>query len=239
MATSSPDHHMISSADVKSVVIYDMEGNKIGTIDHLMIGKRDGRIRYAVISFGGVMGLGHSHYPIPWNAFGYNIARGGYETRITEQQMHDAPAFSDDSWSSPDWERRLHTHYGVDGYAVVPMQTTATASTDSEMLSSEDVEGLEVYDRSGRDIGSIDHLMIEKRTGQVRYSVISFGGFLGLGKSHYPIPWDALEYDPSLRGYRTDVAEQQLRDAPEFSDDSWQRRDYEDRLRAHYSRRDW
>jgi hypothetical protein len=45
-----------------------MKGSKIGDIDHLMIDKVSGRVNYAVMSFGGFIGLGHSHYPIPWNA---------------------------------------------------------------------------------------------------------------------------------------------------------------------------
>jgi hypothetical protein len=45
-----------------------MNGNKIGDIDHLMIDKVSGRVSYAVMSFGGFIGLGHSHHPIPWAA---------------------------------------------------------------------------------------------------------------------------------------------------------------------------
>jgi hypothetical protein len=48
------------------------------------------------------------------------------------------------------------------------------------------------------------------------YAVMSFGGFLGLGHSHYPIPWAALKYDTNLGGYRTGITEGRLRDAPEF-----------------------
>jgi PRC-barrel domain len=85
-----------------------------------------------------------------------------------------------------------------------------------------------------KHIGEIDHLIIDKVSGRVAYAVMSFGGFLGLGHSHYPIPWGALTYDKSLGGFRTNVTEQQLRDAPEFSDDSWQDRDWETRTHRHY-----
>lgn len=70
---------------------------------------------------------------------------------------------------------------------------------------------------------------VDKFSGQVRYAVMSFGGFLGLGHSHYPLPWSSLTYD-KRRGYTTNVTEQQLRDAPEFSDDSWKDRDWETRM---------
>jgi sporulation protein YlmC with PRC-barrel domain len=110
----------------------------------------------------------------------------------------------------------------------------ATAHPNHQCISSEDVQGTEVYGPDGKNIGEIDHLIIDKLSGRVAYAVMSFGGFLGLGHSHYPIPWGALTYDKSLGGFRTNVTEQQLRDAPEFSDDSWQDRDWETRTHRHY-----
>ena len=65
---------------------------------------------------------------------------------------------------------------------------------------------------------------------------MSFGGFVGLGHSHYPIPWAALTYDTSLGGFRTNITEQQLKDAPEFSDDLWQDREAATRLAAELGR---
>ena len=99
----------------------------------------------------------------------------------------------------------------------------ATAHPNHQLISSEDVEGTEVYDNAGKNIGEIDHLMIDKVSGRVGYAVMSFGGFMGLGHSHYPVPWGALKYDTSLGGFRTNITEQQLKDAPQFSDDSWGR----------------
>ena len=60
MATSTvhPNHQLISSEDVEGTNVYDMKGDKIGEIDHLMIDKVSGRVTYAVMSFGGFIGLG-------------------------------------------------------------------------------------------------------------------------------------------------------------------------------------
>jgi hypothetical protein len=63
---------------------------------------------------------------------------------------------------------------------------------------------------------------------------MSFGGFLVLSHSHYPIPWAALSYDTGLDGFRTDITETQLRDAPDFSDDSWSDRSWETKTHKHY-----
>ena len=103
-------------------------------------------------------------------------------------------------------------------YGVIAM-ATATVHPNHQLISSEDVEGTNVYGPDNTKVGDIDHLMIDKVSGRVTYAVMSFGGFLGLGHSHYPIPWAALKYDTGLGGYRTGITEQQLKDAPAFSDD--------------------
>jgi hypothetical protein len=63
----------------------------------------------------------------------------------------------------------------------------ATTHPNHQLISSEDVEGTEVYGPDRENIGQIDHLMIDKGSGRVAYAVMSFGGFLGVGHSHYPV----------------------------------------------------
>ena len=115
-ATVHPNHALISSEDVEGADVYDPKGNKIGDIDHLMIDKISGRVTYAVMGFGGFIGLGHSHYPIPWAALKYDTKLNGFVTGITESQLKDAPAFSDDSWSDRNWETQTFQHYKVTPY---------------------------------------------------------------------------------------------------------------------------
>jgi hypothetical protein len=115
-ATAHPDHRLISSEDVQGTDVYGVGDEVVGEIDHLLIEKVSGRVAYAVMSFGGFLGLAHSHYPIPWSALKYDTGVGGYRTGITEEQLKDAPEFSDDSWTDRDWETRTHQHYGAPTY---------------------------------------------------------------------------------------------------------------------------
>ena len=115
-ATAHPNRALISSEDVQGTDVYGVGDEAIGQIDHLLIEKVSGRVAYAVMSFGGFLGLAHSHYPIPWAALKYDTALQGYRTGITEQQLRDAPDFSDDSWTDRDWESKTHEHYGAPGY---------------------------------------------------------------------------------------------------------------------------
>ena len=82
---------------------------------------------------------------------------------------------------------------------------------DRAFISSEEVEGCSIYDTNGNSVGEVDHLMIDKKSGRVVYAVIGFGGFLGLGHRHYPLPWEKLSFDTELGGFTTDVTEQQLK----------------------------
>jgi len=88
------------------------------------------------------------------------------------------------------------------------------------LIGSDKVEGTAVYGPNETKIGSIERVMIDKISGRVSYAVLGFGGFLGLGNDHYPLPWQSLKYDKRLGGYRTGVTEEQLRGAPRYRGDS-------------------
>jgi len=92
-----------------------------------------------------------------------------------------------------------------------------------DLIASDKVEGTKVYDLSGEHIGSIERILVEKRSGKVSYAVLSFGGLFGIGHEHYPLPWSKLNYDESLGGYRVDVSKSQLEGAPRYEteDDSY------------------
>jgi hypothetical protein len=99
------------------------------------------------------------------------------------------------------------------------------------LIGSDKVEGTAVYGADENKIGSIERVMIDKISGKVSYAVLGFGGFLGLGNEHYPLPWQSLKYDTRLGGYVTGVTEEQLRGAPKFSDErDW---DWADAARNH------
>jgi len=85
-----------------------------------------------------------------------------------------------------------------------------------DLIASDKVEGTKVYGSDNKHIGSIERLIIEKRSGRVAYAVLGFGGFLGLGEDRYPLPWAKLTYDENLGGYRTDVTRDRVERAPKY-----------------------
>src|SRR5580700_813522 len=93
---------------------------------------------------------------------------------------------------------------------------TTTNNTSGYVISSDKVEGTTVYNGSGDKLGSIDDLMIDKRTGHIRYAVLEFGGFMGMGTERYPIPWNVLRYDTDKDGYVIPLDKGTLERAPRY-----------------------
>ena len=105
---------LIESDRVEGTTVYDPRGNNIGSIKRLMIEKISGRVAYAVMSFGGFLGMGEEEHSIPWSKLTYDTSLGGYRTDITEDQLRGAPAFTRDAswdWSDRQRERELHDYY--------------------------------------------------------------------------------------------------------------------------------
>jgi sporulation protein YlmC with PRC-barrel domain len=96
----------------------------------------------------------------------------------------------------------------------------------SSVISSNKVHGTNVYNPAGEKLGSIEELRIDKISGQVRYAVMEFGGFLGMGTDVYPLPWNMLKYDTELGGYVVSLTREQLEGAPRYGREADQ--DYND-----------
>ena len=94
--------------------------------------------------------------------------------------------------------------------------TTATGHT--EAIPASRVIGTNVYNTAGEHIGDIEDVMLEKTSNEIMFAVIGFGGFLGLGNDHYPLPWQSLKYDTELGGYVTAITAKDLEGAPKYGE---------------------
>src|SRR5207248_10778088 len=111
-------------------------------------------------------------------------------------------------------------------------RTGQTDETD-RLISSDKVEGTSVYNRNRENIGTINHLMIDKVSGQVEYAVMSTGGFVGIGECYSPVPWNSLVYDLNLGGYVLHAGRARPGKSPRsaFSaEPNWSTRSYSERV---------
>jgi PRC-barrel domain protein len=108
--------NLIGSDKVEGTAVYGGDERKIGSIERVMIDKASGRVSYAVLAFGGILGLGNDHYPLLWQSLKYDTRLGGYVTGVTEEQLRAAPKYGSDkdwNWSDIAATRTVNDYYGV------------------------------------------------------------------------------------------------------------------------------
>ena len=107
--------NLIASNKVEGTAVYNRAGEKLGTVSHFMVGKRNGRVEYAVMSFGGLFGMGANYHPLPWDVLDYDTDKGGYVVDLDKDRLEGAPSFARDQ--EPSWDRdygtRVYGYYGL------------------------------------------------------------------------------------------------------------------------------
>lgn len=112
-------HSLIASDRVEGTAVRRPNGDKIGHIERLMIDKISGRVSYAILSFGGFLGLGASLLPLPWARLTYSREYEAYQLDISDDELKKAPSFladKDFDWGDRTQEEDLHRYYSVPPY---------------------------------------------------------------------------------------------------------------------------
>jgi PRC-barrel domain len=110
---------LISAGKVQGTHVYNTQGESLGELEDVMIDKRSGKIAYAVMSFGGFLGVGNDYHPLPWNTLKYDTRQGGYVVGLTKQQLEGAPRFArneNPAWGDRSFEQRIHDFYRAPPY---------------------------------------------------------------------------------------------------------------------------
>ena len=117
VATDETDR-LISSDRAVGTAVYNRHGEHLGSVYNLMIDKYSGRVAYAVMSFGGFLGMGESYHPLPWRALTYDTRKGGYVVDVDRMRLEKAPSYM--SSTAPNWSDRTYGHRVDDFYGVPP-----------------------------------------------------------------------------------------------------------------------
>ena len=110
---------LISSDKVEGTAVYDRGGEKLGSIHSVMIDKISGKVAYAVMSFGGFLGMGDSYHPLPWHVLTYDTGQGGYVVDLDRSRLEGAPTYATSetpNWSDRRWGQQVHDYYGTRPY---------------------------------------------------------------------------------------------------------------------------
>lgn len=106
---------LISSDKVEGTAVYNRVGESVGSVYTVMIDKVSGQVEYAVMSFGGFLGIGERYHPLPWKALTYDTRLGGYVADVSREQLEGAPSYARDEspWATPGYGRSVYDYYGL------------------------------------------------------------------------------------------------------------------------------
>jgi sporulation protein YlmC with PRC-barrel domain len=109
---------LIASDKVQGTEVYNPDGENIGAIYNFMVDKITGKVEYAVMSFGGFLGIGERYYPLPWQTLRYDVGLGGFVVNLDKEMLEKAPSYAVDEtpWNDPAYGRGVHGYYGIPYY---------------------------------------------------------------------------------------------------------------------------
>jgi hypothetical protein len=105
---------LIGANKVEGTKVFNRSGEELGKIHEIMINKLSGQVAYAVMSFGGVLGLGEKYCPLPWSSLTYDTSLGGYVTDLNKEKLKSAPEYdvAHPAWNTA-YEERIRQYYGT------------------------------------------------------------------------------------------------------------------------------
>ena len=109
-------NNLLSANSLQKTDVRNTEGKDIGHIEEIMINPDDGTVAYAVLSFGGFLGVGDKLFAVPWQAFTIDTSKEEFILDVSKEFLHDAPGFDKDNWPmTPDdeWYDTVYTYYGL------------------------------------------------------------------------------------------------------------------------------
>ncbi|MCK7593098.1 PRC-barrel domain-containing protein [Pseudomarimonas salicorniae] len=97
--------------------VFNGSDEDIGSIKEIMLDMRSGRIGYAVLSFGGLLGMGTKLFAVPWDALSLDVENKRFSLDVDKERLKAAPGFDADHWpnmANPDWAEGIHRYYGIE-----------------------------------------------------------------------------------------------------------------------------
>jgi sporulation protein YlmC with PRC-barrel domain len=100
MATAVSHHALITASRVRGTPVFNRQGERIGHVEDLSIDKVTGQVQYALLAFGGFLGLGDRFHPLPWSLLEYDTHRGGYVVPLDRPELEKTPHYAKDELES-------------------------------------------------------------------------------------------------------------------------------------------
>jgi sporulation protein YlmC with PRC-barrel domain len=216
---------IVKAHDIIGKNVKNPRGESLGEIEDLAIDATRGRIAYAVLAFGGIMGINEKQFLVPWSSLASQ--RGdAFILDVPQERLKNAPGFDPKQWpnlADVELARTVHTYYNQPPYWELSddeVVRSTTVVTLAPVYKGSDFIGRKVINPQNENLGKIEDLAIDPHSGRIAYAVLSFGGFLGINDKLFAIPWSSLSHTADGKCV-LDVDKERLKNAPGFDKSKW------------------
>jgi sporulation protein YlmC with PRC-barrel domain len=222
------------ASQITGMPVMNREREDLGKINDLVLDLQAGEVRYAALSFGGVLGLGDKLFAIPWDALKLRSEadKNFFVLEVDPERLKTAPGFDQENWpntADPKWHMDIRKHFTSTNATTEKTTVKKTKPIEegtpdySAVMRISKVSGMKVKNPDQEELGTIDELVININGGKVRYAALSFGGVLGVGDKLFAIPWDALQFKQNDEEsfFVLSVSKERLKTAPGFNKSEW------------------
>ena len=231
------DARIVRTKDFIGLKVFNPALESLGKIEDLVIDPATGKIRYAVLSFGGFLGIGDKYFAVPSQKLSFmskgktgvgTLKEDHFILDASKDVLKNAPGFDKNNWpnfADANWSATVDQHFGK-RHAAAGERESARAT----VVRAKDLTGLNVYNVAHESLGKIEELAIDPVAGNIRYAALSFGGVMGIGDKLFAVPWQKLSFvakGQTSAGTQKgdycvlDLPKDVLKEAPGFAKDNW------------------
>lgn len=217
--------HIYRADKLKGLDIKGDADKDVGDIEAMIVDSDNGQIAYAIVSQGGVLGVGERKFLLPWRALKFSTKEDkdndalDVHTTFTKEQIAAFPEFKKGEVISEGIELKAYES------AKIRMDSTLGLKP-ARLVSSADIDGCKVRSKSNEDLGKVERLLVDPMEARIAYTVLDTGGLLGLGDKHIAMPWQITEvnFDKDQKAFLvTSLTKDSVEAAPMYTEKEWKR----------------
>lgn len=204
-------------------------GEDIGKINDLVMGLHSGNVRFAVLSYGGIGGIGDKLFAVPFEKLQLTFGEDDkhFVLPVPAEKLNAAEGFDQNNWPNTTDEWAATAEALIAGEKRGSADKSSGEGTNAEQgdpsFRVSKLQGIEVRDAENKGIGKLDDLVVDLQSGQVRYGALAFGQTFGFGGKLFAIPWNrlGLYHEGDYQFVVLNVPYETLKEAPGFDKENW------------------
>lgn len=225
--------NVISAGQTLGADIFDRQGNDLGDIEYVLVDTLNNDVRYIIVERE-MDDAEEALVPLPWKALTKYYKDGDLRIEVDAKKLKQARTVKEDELDTilaPTivtsvynfWvpaEEKSKKKSGKDNGTFLIFRQGVASTVIAAMQSYTKIEGSDVFDRNGDEIGEINDLVIRKSDGDIAFATVAHGGFLGVGDKHTPVPLGAFVYNTDLEGFQIGMGKKEFAELESFDDEA-------------------